>query len=84
MAMLVSVLGPVPAAVALGVTLAIVPASTAVGRRLAALRRGVIAKTDARVKLAAEVVGGIRAVKLGAWEGPYVDRITALRNEELR
>jgi len=83
MAMLVGVLGLVPAAVALGVTAALIPASTEVARRLAALRKDVVAATDARVKLTAEVVNGIKAVKLYGWEAAYVDRIDALRAAEL-
>ena len=40
--------------------------------------------TDARVKLCSEVITGIKAIKLYAWEGPYVDRIMDLRDNELR
>ena len=60
--------------------MALIPVSTAVTRVLASLRRAVTSASDARVKLAAEVVGGIRAVKLHAWEDAYVDRISALRS----
>lgn len=34
---------------------------------------------DARVKAASEVVTGIKAIKLYAWEEPYADRINQLR-----
>ncbi len=30
-----------------------------------------------------QVLGGIRAIKLYAWEEPYEERINALRDEEL-
>ena len=49
------------------------------GRKLAAVRRELVGFTDARVKLCTEVITGIKAIKLYAWEAAAVDRITALR-----
>ncbi|GAB4815546.1 hypothetical protein N2152v2_002592 [Parachlorella kessleri] len=83
MALLVRVIHWVPALAGLGVTVAIIPASTWLGKRLGALRKELIRHTDARVKLCTEVITGIKAIKLYAWEGPYVERISALREEEL-
>lgn len=40
--------------------------------------------TDARVKLCAEIITGIKAIKLYAWEAPYVERIMELRDNELK
>ena len=40
--------------------------------------------TDARVKLASEIITGIKAIKLYAWEEPYVRRISELRERELK
>lgn len=83
LALLVRVIGAAPAAVALAVTVALVPASALVARALARVRRRLVKLTDARVKLCAEVVTGVRAIKLYAWEEAYAERIAALRGEEL-
>lgn len=64
MAMLVRVLGPLPAAVGLAVTASLVPLSTLVGRELGRLRKETVAATDERLKMTSEVLGGIKAVKI--------------------
>jgi ATP-binding cassette subfamily C (CFTR/MRP) protein 1 len=43
-----------------------------------------MAATDARVKVAGEVVTGIKAIKLYAWEQPYLERLSNLREQELK
>jgi ATP-binding cassette subfamily C (CFTR/MRP) protein 1 len=55
-----------------------------VGRALAGARRAAIAAADARVKLVSEVITGVKAIKLYAWEAPYAERIAALRERELK
>ena len=35
--------------------------------------------TDRRVKLTSEVIAGIKAIKLYAWEQPYQERILHIR-----
>ena len=79
MGLLVRVIHLVPALAGLGVTIALIPLTTLVGRQLAAIRKQLVGYTDARVKLCTEVITGIKAIKLYAWEQPYVERITALR-----
>ena len=79
MGLLVRIIHLVPSMVGLGVTIALIPCITLVTRRLTVIRRRLVGHTDARVKLCTEVVTGIKAVKLYAWERPYVERITALR-----
>ena len=81
--LLVRILGWAPSLVGLGITLALIPITTAVTRRLARLRRAAMAATDARVRAAAEVVAGVRAVKLYAWEDAYTARIGAARAVEV-
>jgi ATP-binding cassette subfamily C (CFTR/MRP) protein 1 len=83
LALLARVIGAAPAAVALAATVALVPASALVARALGRVRRRLVKLTDARVKLCAEVVTGVRAIKLYAWEEAYAERIAALRGEEL-
>lgn len=84
MGMLVRILGLLSSLSALLVTVALIPISTLVGRALAKARRDMVQYTDARVKLASEIVTGIKAIKLYAWEEPYVQRISELRDRELR
>ena len=45
----------------------------------AAAAQVLMGHTDRRVKLTSEVVAGIKAIKLYAWEQPYQDRILAMR-----
>ena len=47
--------------------------------------RRVIAKaTDTRIKVTNEVLQGIRAVKVYAWEDAYAEVVTRAREQELR
>ena len=58
MAMLVRVLHWVPAACGLASTVALIPLTIFTGRRLASIRKGLMLRTDARIKLCSEVVTG--------------------------
>ncbi|KAG2450119.1 hypothetical protein HYH02_000222 [Chlamydomonas schloesseri] len=84
MFLLVRIMHWAPSMAGLGVTIVIIPLTTLLGKALAKSRREQIKFTDARVKLCSEVITGIKAIKLYAWEGPYVDRIMGLRDNELR
>ena len=84
MALLVRIIHVIPALVGLAVTVALIPLSALVARALARVRKRIIALTDSRVKLCGEVIMGIKAIKLYAWEVPYKERITALREQELK
>lgn len=64
MAMLVRVLGPLPAVVGLAVTASLVPLSTLVGRELGRLRKATVAATDERLRMTSEVLTGVKAVKI--------------------
>ncbi|KAH7620070.1 putative ABC transporter C family member 10 [Nannochloris sp. 'desiccata'] len=83
MALLVRIIHFIPALVGLAVTVALIPLSALVAKALAKVRRKIVALTDARVKLCSEVITGIKAIKLYAWETPYKERILALREKEL-
>jgi ATP-binding cassette subfamily C (CFTR/MRP) protein 1 len=67
MAMLVRIMGWAPAMAGLAVTIVMIPLSTLVGRALGTARRAMIKQTDGRVKLATEIITGIKAIKLYAW-----------------
>ncbi|KAK9823545.1 hypothetical protein WJX72_003616 [[Myrmecia] bisecta] len=83
MGLLVRIVHFLPAMAGLSVTVALIPISTLVGRQLVKIRKELVKRTDARVKLCTEVITGIKAIKLYAWEMPYVQRIEALREEEV-
>jgi ATP-binding cassette, subfamily C (CFTR/MRP), member 1 len=84
MAMLVRVITPLPALAGLAVTLLLIPASTMVGKKLARIRKNVVQCTDIRVKACTEIILGIKAIKLYAWEEAYKQRILDLRAKELK
>ncbi|GFH15646.1 uncharacterized protein HaLaN_11907 [Haematococcus lacustris] len=83
MALLVRIMGWAPAMAGLAVTVVMIPLSTLVGKSLGTARRAMVKQTDARVKLATEIITGIKAIKLYAWEKPYEERIHQLREQEL-
>ncbi len=58
MAMLVRLMGWAPAMAGLVVTVVMIPLSTLLGRGLARVRRAMMTQTDARVKLASEIITG--------------------------
>jgi len=48
------------------------------------LQKGVMTSKDARVDVNSEVLGAMKVIKLQAWETPFIDRITTLRETELK
>lgn len=87
MGLLVRIIHWLPALAGLAVCVALIPLSTLVGRRLGAIRRRLVAHTDARVKLCTEVITGEagcfltqlptqtalpRALATCLWRGPSV------------
>ena len=69
--MLINVMTIWPALAGLAVTVALIPLNTILGRAVSAIRKRLISATDARVRYATEVITGIKAIKLYAWEEPY-------------
>jgi ABC-type multidrug transport system fused ATPase/permease subunit len=51
--------------------------------RIAGLRRAIVKENDARVKVMNEVLQGVRAVKLYAWEDFFARRVLGIREREL-
>ena len=47
------------------------------------IRESIMECSDARVKAISELLAGIKAIKLYAWEEPWVKRISSLREKEL-
>eukprot|EP00191_Tetraselmis_sp_GSL018_P016990 CAMPEP_0177592954 /NCGR_PEP_ID=MMETSP0419_2-20121207/8848_1 /TAXON_ID=582737 /ORGANISM="Tetraselmis sp., Strain GSL018" /LENGTH=334 /DNA_ID=CAMNT_0019083881 /DNA_START=35 /DNA_END=1035 /DNA_ORIENTATION=- len=84
MAMLINVMNLWPAVAGFVVTVALIPLNMIIGRFLGRIRRTLVGKTDARIKLCTEVIMGIKAIKLYAWEDAYRSRIIDLREIELK
>lgn len=59
LALLVRVLHWAPALCGLSATIAMIPAGMITGRKLASIRRRLMARTDSRIKLCSEVVTGM-------------------------
>lgn len=69
--------------VGLGYTVIITPISGFVFNIVAKLRREKMQFTDMRVKLMNEVLNGIRIIKYYSWESAFVNKITAIRKDEM-
>jgi ATP-binding cassette, subfamily C (CFTR/MRP), member 1 len=60
------------------------PVTKAVAKYMGGLQRQVMTARDKRVQVNSEVLGAMKVVKLQAWEIPFMDRIMAFRDAELR
>ncbi|KAG7364336.1 multidrug ABC transporter permease/ATPase [Nitzschia inconspicua] len=60
------------------------PVTKAVAKYMGGLQRQLMIAKDKRVENNSEVLGAMKVVKLQAWEVPFMDRIMALRETELR
>ncbi|GMH35949.1 hypothetical protein BSKO_03817 [Bryopsis sp. KO-2023] len=83
MGMLVRIIGWLPAFAGLMVTVALIPMNAFAGKFIAKYRKEKMLRTDSRVKLTTEIITGIKAIKLYAWEKPYSKTINELRDAEL-
>jgi len=61
-----------------------IPVTKAVAMYMGRLQKKVMTSKDQRVDVNSEVLGAMKVVKLQAWEGPFIDRITNLRDAELK
>ncbi len=61
----------------------ILPVTKYVAKWMGSLQKRLMAAKDKRVELNSEVLGSMKIIKLQAWEGPFIERITKLRDEEL-
>ncbi|KAK9813623.1 hypothetical protein WJX73_000516 [Symbiochloris irregularis] len=77
------ILGWQPVLAGLVALLCVVPLSTLVTWGFSHARVKVLECTDARVRLISEVMQGIKALKLYAWEAPFIKRVEDLRAREL-
>ncbi|XP_049887665.1 ATP-binding cassette sub-family C member 4-like [Pectinophora gossypiella] len=66
-----------------GVVILIFPIQAALTRVTATIRRAVAQRTDRRIKLMGEIIGGIQVIKMYAWEKPFQKIVAATRAYEL-
>ena len=78
-----SVMGP-SALAGFGVLLFFAPLQARLGRAVGRLRARTIRVTDERSKLMAEVLGGIKLLKISAWEASFAARVAEVRAREVR
>ncbi|XP_014237759.1 multidrug resistance-associated protein 4-like isoform X1 [Trichogramma pretiosum] len=64
-------------------TLQTIPVQAYCGRLTSRLRAKVAARTDERVLLMAEIIGGIRVIKMYTWERPFERLVSAARKHEV-
>lgn len=62
----------------------IIPFNSYVSNECKKLQTKKLKETDARVKMTNEMLNGIKVIKLSAWEIPFKELITVLRNAELK
>ena len=72
-----------PAFVALGVLLLQTPLLNRFGETIAGYRSAVATQTDERVRTMNEVLGGQQTIKLYGWEQPLLERVAAIRAQEI-
>lgn len=65
------------------VILFMVPVTRIIAQKMGALQKKLMKAKDARIELNSEVLSGMKIIKLQAWEEPFSDRITDLRQAEL-
>jgi ABC-type multidrug transport system fused ATPase/permease subunit len=65
------------------VLVVLIPVNTFIAKKSAALQKNTMKFKDARIKSMNELLSGIRLLKLFAWEQPFADKISGIREQEL-
>eukprot|EP00980_Cylindrotheca_fusiformis_P016776 scaffold5048_cov121-Cylindrotheca_fusiformis.AAC.27 len=65
------------------VILFMVPVTRVVAQKMGALQKRLMKAKDRRIEINSEVLAGMKIIKLQAWEEPFSERITELRQTEL-
>jgi ABC-type multidrug transport system fused ATPase/permease subunit len=65
------------------VIICMVPITKIIAQQMGGLQKKLMTAKDARIELNSEVLSGMKIIKLNAWEEPFSDRITTLRQAEL-
>jgi len=82
-ALLLKFLGPSVFA-GIATLLLIIPFNTIFLKKLSKIKAACLRHTDARVKLTNEILQGVRAIKSYNWEKPFVEKLTEIREMELK
>ncbi|CAL8093841.1 unnamed protein product [Calicophoron daubneyi] len=72
-----------PVAISLAVAVSLIPLNTFIANKTKALQVKLMRFRDKRIKLLDQMFGGIKLVKMFAWEEAFKTRITKLRNQEV-
>nr|CAD7591948.1 unnamed protein product [Timema genevievae] len=67
-----------------GFTLVLIPINKFVATKIGELSTKMMSSKDERVKLVAEVLRGIRAIKFHVWEEHFIHKINLIRDKELK
>ncbi|CAL8093847.1 unnamed protein product [Calicophoron daubneyi] len=72
------------AAMGLIVALLLIPINTLIAKRVKTVQVKLMRFKDERIKLLDQTLAGIKVIKMFAWEPAFGERITELRNQEVR
>uniref|UniRef100_T1JTT6 Uncharacterized protein n=1 Tax=Tetranychus urticae TaxID=32264 RepID=T1JTT6_TETUR len=72
-----------PYVIGLILLIAFVPLQAYIGKSFGAVRRVTARWTDQRIKLMGEIIGGMKVIKLYAWEKPFADMVAKIRKSEI-
>ena len=67
-----------------GAILILIPLQSHFAKRFGALRKYIVEYRDERIKNISDMLSGIMLVKLYAWEVPFMNRISEIRNSEMK
>ncbi|KAF7729547.1 hypothetical protein EC973_004221 [Apophysomyces ossiformis] len=65
----------------IGVLILAIPLNTYLAKKMRTYQKIQMGNKDARVKLMNEILNGIRVIKLYAWENPFLEKISHIRND---
>ncbi|XP_015788861.1 multidrug resistance-associated protein 4-like [Tetranychus urticae] len=72
-----------PYVIGLILLISFVPLQAYIGKSFGAVRRVTARWTDQRIKLMGEIIGGMKVIKLYAWEKPFADMVAKIRKSEI-
>ncbi|XP_042316522.1 ATP-binding cassette sub-family C member 4 isoform X2 [Sceloporus undulatus] len=67
----------------MAVLIILLPVQTFIGRLFSSLRSRTAAFTDVRIRTMNEVIGGMRIIKMYAWEMSFADLVSSIRRKEI-
>ncbi|KAI9315926.1 multi drug resistance-associated protein MRP [Dichotomocladium elegans] len=58
-----------------------IPLNTFLARKMRTLQKTQMGNKDSRIKLMNEILNGIKVIKLYAWENPFIEKVSYIRND---